>query len=101
MKSKKAAVEIIPFNFKSIKDIAKPGSWRRGYGYYRTPGQVMSVELNKTGIFGRVKGNFKDAYEVQLDIKEDHVSANCECPVEEEWCKHAVAVGLTAIRNHL
>ncbi len=101
MKPKKTMTQVIPFNFKSIKEMAKPGSWRRGYGYYRTPGQVISVELTDSGAFGKVKGNFKDAYDIQLIFGDTKVSAVCDCPLEEEWCKHAVAVGLTAIQKHL
>jgi superfamily II DNA or RNA helicase len=106
MRSKKKTkteeiVQVIPFNFKSIKDVAKPGSWRRGYGYYRTKGQVLSVEQTDAGVSGKVKGNFKDAYDVQLIFEPDLVSAVCDCPLEEEWCKHAVSVGLTAIHKHL
>lgn len=101
MKPKKNAVQVMPFNFKSIKDLAKPGSWRRGYGYYRTPGQVISIELNENGVHGKVKGNYKDSYQVQLYFEPDLVSAACDCPLTEEWCKHAVAVGLESIRRHL
>ncbi len=104
MKSKKKTktrVQVVPFTFKTIKDAAKPGSWRRGYGYYKTPGQVQSLELNDTGVLGKVKGNYKDSYTVQLVFEEDLTSALCDCPLEEEWCKHAVSVGLTAIHDHL
>ncbi len=101
MSRKKAPPQVIAFNFKSVKDLAKPGSWRRGYGYFRTPGQVLSTELTKSGIAGKVKGNFQDAYDINLMLDPDCVSAECTCPLEEEWCKHAVAVALTAIREHL
>ncbi len=101
MPAKKAPPKLMTFNFKTIKDLAKPGSWRRGYGYFRTAGQVLSVELTETGVLGKVKGNYQDAYRIDLTFEPDSVKASCDCPLEEEWCKHAVAVGLTAIREQL
>ena len=59
------------------------------------------MELTETGVTGRVKGNYKDAYEINLNFQNDPVSAQCDCPLEEEWCKHAVSVALTSIQNHL
>lgn len=88
------------FNFGAIKQLAKPGSWRRGYGYFRVK-QVKDVQLSETGIVGTVKGNYKDAYTVALSFTQEGVTANCDCPLSEEWCKHAVAVGLVSIDRHL
>src|SRR6185295_17096950 len=64
-------------------------------------GQVLSLNVSDSGAEGTVKGNFKDHYTIQLIFEEDLVSAVCDCPVEDEWCKHAVAVGLTAVDQHL
>lgn len=89
------------FNFKAIKDASKPGSWRRGYTYFKTKGQIQTLEATDAGAKGKVKGNFKDSYTVELIFEEDLVSANCDCPVEDEWCKHSVAVGLKAIEENL
>ncbi|MBY0404954.1 MAG: hypothetical protein K2X66_13725, partial [Cyanobacteria bacterium] len=47
------------FNFGVIKGLSKPGSWRRGYGYYRV-NQVQETQLTETGVHGTVKGNYKD-----------------------------------------
>ncbi|MCA9799119.1 MAG: SNF2 helicase associated domain-containing protein [Cyanobacteria bacterium HKST-UBA04] len=78
--------------------MAKPGSWRRGYGYYRAKGQVSKIELIDVGIQAKVKGNYKAHYTTKLIIDDDgFVSVDCDCPLDEEWCKHAVAVGLKAI----
>lgn len=58
--------------------------------------------MSETGVTAKVKGNFKDHYNTKLIADDDgYVSVDCDCPLEEEWCKHAVAVGLHAIKDHL
>ena len=89
------------FNFKYIKDNAQPGSWRRGYDYHKKK-QVLETKLSRNVITGKVKGNFQDFYTTKLTIdKNFNVKAKCDCPLEEEWCKHAVSVGLNAIESGL
>ncbi len=89
------------FNFKYIKDNAQPGSWRRGYDYHKK-NQVLEMKLSRNVITGKVKGNFQDFYTTKLTIdKNFNVKAKCDCPLEEEWCKHAVSVGLHAIEEGL
>lgn len=87
------------FNFKYIKELAAPGSWRRGYDYYRK-GQIIKAELKGNEVKASVKGSFKDKYDTSLKFTQKKVSANCTCPLEEEWCKHAVSVGLESIKRH-
>lgn len=87
------------FNFKFIKDNAQAGSWRRGYDYHKKQ-QVLETTLSRNVITGKVKGNFQDFYTVKLTIdKNFNVKAKCDCPLEEEWCKHAVSVGLQALET--
>ncbi len=88
------------FNFKYIKDAAAPGSWRRGYEYYRT-NQILDINLSGDIVEAFVKGNFQDKYTVNLKLSPEKVSAQCDCPLTEEWCKHSVCVGLTSINKHL
>lgn len=88
------------FNFKFIKDRSKPGSWRRGYNYYQKS-QILEIERQKDKIKAKVKGNFQDHYNIELTLSQGNVTANCDCPLKEEWCKHAIAVGLEGIKNHL
>ena len=87
------------FNFKYIKDRASAGSWRRGYEYHLKD-QVLEGFPEKNFYKGKVKGNFKDAYKTDLIFKKTGVEARCDCPLKEEWCKHAVAVALKAIDEH-
>ena len=87
------------FNFKYIKNRATPGSWRRGYEYFQTS-QVLNAELVDNRVEASVKGNFQDKYDIQLEFEPENVSAKCSCPLEEEWCKHSVSVGLVSINKH-
>lgn len=87
------------FNFKYIKELAAPGSWRRGYDYYRK-GQVIKTELKGDEVKASVKGSFQDKYNTNLKFSQKKISAACDCPLEEEWCKHAVSVGLESIKKH-
>lgn len=91
---------MINFNFKYIKDLAAPGSWRRGYDYYKKK-MVLGSSLENDVLTAKVKGSFQDSYEIKLNFSEDKVSAECSCPLEEEWCKHAVCVGLYSVNKHL
>ena len=90
---------IIDFNFGYIKQQAKPGSWRRGYSYFKE-NQLQHITMDAIGVRGKVKGKYKEAYNIQLKFKKDHVDAVCDCPLEEPWCKHAVAVALEAVKRH-
>ncbi len=91
---------LIYFNFGYIKQHAKPGSWRRGYGYYRE-NQIQNISLDQKGAVSKVKGKFKESYTTRLLFLPDRVEPKCDCPLEEEWCKHAVAVALESIKRHL
>lgn len=93
-------VEGYTFNFKWIKDRAKAGSWRRGYGYFKTPGQVLNCDATENGIVGQVKGNYKDAYNIELVFTPTKVEPNCDCPLDEPWCKHAIAVALQGVHSY-
>ncbi len=89
----------LEFNFKYIKERASAGSWRRGYECH-TKGLVLEGIPEKNFYKGKVKGNFKDAYKTDLIFKKTGVEARCDCPLKEEWCKHAVAVAIKAIDEH-
>lgn len=89
----------LEFNFKYIKDRASAGSWRRGYECY-TKDLVLESIPEKNFYKAKVKGNFQDSYKTDLIFKKNGVEARCDCPLKEEWCKHAVAVGLKAIDEH-
>ena len=87
------------FNYQYIKDRAGAGSWRRGYEYHLKD-MVFDTYPEKNFYKGKVKGNFQEYYNTDLIFKKNKVEARCNCPLKEEWCKHAVAVGLKAIDEH-
>ena len=60
----------------------------------------MRAYPEKNFYMGKVKGNFQDYYNTDLIFKKNKVEARCNCPLKEEWCKHAVAVALKAIDEH-
>ena len=91
-------MSVCKFNYKYIKDKATPGSWRRGYEGYQKD-IVLSYDTKIAGVDAVVKGNFKDAYETSLTFTKNGVKADCSCPLKEEWCKHAIAVGLKVIED--
>ena len=92
-------MSVSEFNYKYVKDRASAGSWRRGYEYH-VSNMVLESYPEKNFFMGKVKGNFKDAYSTDLIFKKNKVEARCNCPLKEEWCKHAVAVALKAIDSH-
>ena len=87
------------FNYKFIKENASAGSWRRGYEYH-TKDMVFDNYPEKNFYMAKVKGNFQDHYNTDLIFKKNKVEVRCNCPLKEEWCKHAVAVALQAIDEH-
>lgn len=93
-------MSVCNFNFKYIKDNARPGSWRRGYEYHQKS-QVQDIQMVRNVLKAKVKGNFKSFYETELSFKKDSVEPKCSCPLDEKWCKHAIAVGLKVIEDRL
>lgn len=93
-------MSVCNFNFKYIKENSRPGSWRRGYEYHQK-NQVQDFELVRNVLKAKVKGNFKSFYETELNFKKGAVEPKCSCPLDEKWCKHAIAVGLKAIDEHI
>ncbi len=87
------------FNNKYIKDNARAGSWRRGYEYF-LKGQVENAILEDSTVKAKIKGNFKSHYETQIKFSKVSAKPSCTCPLEEPWCKHAIALGLVALKNH-
>lgn len=89
----------LEFNFKYLKEKASAGSFRRGYETY-TKNLVLESAPEKNFYKAKVKGNFQDSYKTDLIFKKSEVEARCDCPLKEEWCKHAVAVAMKAIDEH-
>jgi SNF2 family DNA or RNA helicase len=91
---------LVAFNYGLIKRLARQGSWRRGYDYFKQS-QVQDISLTKQGVAAKVKGKFKQFYDTKLTFTPDGLEPTCTCPLEEVWCKHAVAVALTVADQQL
>ena len=48
----------------------------------------------------KVKGNFKSHYETGIKFTKVGAKPTCNCPLEEPWCKHAIALGFASLKNH-
>lgn len=57
--------------------------------------------MSRNVLKAQVKGNFKDHYDVSLTFRKGEIIPSCSCPLEEKWCKHVVALGLTAVDKHI
>jgi superfamily II DNA or RNA helicase len=89
--------------FFTLRQLAKPGSWRRGYIYYRTRHATL-LGVDSGTVTAQVKGSgqYADHYQTSVTLQPNgELTVTCDCPLEETWCKHAVAVGLTAIKQQV
>ena len=87
------------FNNKFIKENSTAGSWRRGWEYFQK-GQIAELKFHNNWVRAKVKGNFKDHYETALKFTLKGVEPECNCPLDEPWCKHVVAVALATLKEH-
>ena len=87
------------FTDKAIKQFAGSTIFDRGYGYY-VDKLVYDLKYNSDtdGIQARVSGNYGD-YDLSVTIKNEHLSAACNCPYDGYPCKHVVAALLTFIHD--
>ena len=94
-----AVSKVEKFNFKYLKEQASAGSFRRGYECYAND-CILESRSEKNFYHAKVKGNYKDYYQTDLIFKKNAVEARCNCPLKEQWCKHAVAVAVKAIKEN-
>ena len=83
------------FTDEDLRRLAGARSYERGLGYLSA---VSRLEIDETAITAAVDGT--DCYEVELTEDGDgRVTGRCDCPYGQEgnFCKHCVAVGLTAL----
>lgn len=75
-------------------------SFRRGRRYYRQ-GAVLSVARRGDQLVAEVQGSHYEPYRVHLTLDEAGlVQARCSCPYDwGGYCKHIVAVYLTAVHE--
>jgi uncharacterized Zn finger protein len=75
-------------------------SFERGEEYYQS-GAVTDLCQRGNCLCGEVEGNEAEPYQITIEFDAGGVTgATCTCPYDYEgWCKHIVAVALTAIRK--
>lgn len=93
-------MDVCKFNYKYVKEKSTAGSWRRGYEASKA-GIILETKQQNNILKSKIKGNFKDFYETSLAFKKDQVIPSCNCPLQEPWCKHAVALAIKAIDEKL
>ncbi|MFE4793898.1 SWIM zinc finger domain-containing protein [Streptomyces sp. NPDC056708] len=83
------------FDKNDLRALAGPRSFERGQGYVDA---VTAVEVGDGWITATVHGT--DAYAVELSLGgPGRLGGECDCPygMEGNFCKHLVALGLTAL----
>ena len=81
-------------NRQKLKQMADPPSFQRGEDYFES-GRVRVLTEKPEMFSAKVRGS-RD-YRVKIQIREKEIQYSCNCPlgVEEVFCKHLVAAGLT------
>lgn len=79
-----------------LRKLAGERYYERGVGYFEE-GRVYSLAQFDEHITAEVWGT--ETYQVHLWLDNDHLYSRCTCPlgVDDLFCKHCVAVGLTWI----
>ncbi|MGW5277122.1 SWIM zinc finger family protein [Streptomyces sp. NPDC004044] len=83
------------FTEADLRALAGPRSFERGQGYLDA---VTALEVGDGWVTATVHGT--DAYEAELSLDEpEGLAGECDCPygLEGNFCKHLVALGLTAL----
>ncbi len=86
---------------QKIKQITNSRSFRRGEDYFES-GRVRMITQDQETFTAKVRGTRN--YRVKIQIWEKEIEYSCDCPVgmEDVFCKHLVAAGLTWVEgeNH-
>lgn len=90
----------ITVSIPQLQSLAGPAAFLRGKDYAEN-GLVESVYWEQPFLVGDVRGSAPEPYRVSIRVQVNEATwsaadANCDCPYEGMWCKHAVAVMLIA-----
>ena len=93
-------MNIANLNETDIRYHTTDKSFKRGEDYYRR-GAVNDLCQRDNCLCGEVSGTEDEPYQIIIQFDAGGVAgATCTCPYDYEgWCKHIVAVALTAIRK--
>jgi uncharacterized Zn finger protein len=81
-----------------LLEMAGDRYFARGENYFRQ-GYVHDLAVAGDRVTAQVSGT--EEYDVELWVEEGRLQATCTCPlgVDDIFCKHCVAVGLTCLNN--
>jgi len=79
-----------------LKKLATTRSFARGEAYFKD-GRVQGLAAHEGTCTAIVSG--QDDYSVTLSSTDRETNYSCDCPIglEDEFCKHLVAVGLASL----
>ena len=63
-------------------------------------GMIEDLKFNENIVRAKIKGNFKPHYETGIKFTKACAKPTCNCPLDEPWCKHAIALGFASLKNH-
>jgi uncharacterized Zn finger protein len=86
---------------RALREMVPAAIFERGSAYRRR-GAVLDVAWRGEALHAAVQGSEDEPYRVAVRLRGDRVEAACDCPYGESregWCKHVVAVLLTALHD--
>ena len=87
----------LPLTRKDIQELANSSSFTKGVDYYKG-GEVKNLIRNDNHFEGKVRGSRN--YHVTLDIEDNELDFDCNCPYDYDGiCKHCVALGLAILNG--
>lgn len=85
---------------RGLRRLLGARTFLRGLDYEKRK-VVEDVRVNETVATGSVKGSDPDPYQVQINLGDDGIKAQCTCPAfkkTDQYCKHVAALLIT-VRN--
>ena len=92
MKEQRIIAGLREFCATQLEQVAKPAAFERAKDI--SADDIALLEVQDDELQAQIVGT--QPYLITLRLTANGVSANCTCPVRDEWCKHAVAVALHA-----
>ncbi|MDI6781607.1 MAG: SWIM zinc finger family protein [bacterium] len=89
--------ELTEMTEEKLEKIGQEHTRIAGSNYFRENRIKNQMVWGKT-IVGEISGSGKEAYKIQVDVTEEKITSNCNCPYGGSYCKHAFALLYTWIR---
>ena len=88
----------IIIRYSTISDIWKLAVATIIKEFFMCISAILLLKFNENIVRAKVKGNFKSHYETGIKFTKAGVKPTCNCPLEEPWCKHAIALGFASLK---